>query len=53
MIAVNSVTPCVRSSQGGLNPEVDVLLFNQRDIDQNTDTALRVLIGADGMGPAS
>ena len=49
VIAVNSVTPCV-PPQGASNPEVDVLLFNQRDIDQNTDpTAFEVFaIGADG-----
>jgi hypothetical protein len=48
VIAVNSVTPCV-PPQGASNPEVDVLLFNQRDIDQNTDTAFEVFaVGADG-----
>jgi hypothetical protein len=49
VIAVNSVTPCV-PPQGAPNSEVSVLLFNQRDIDQNTDpTAFEVFaIGADG-----
>jgi hypothetical protein len=49
VIAVNPVTPCV-PPQGAPNPEVDVLLFNQRDIDQNTDpTAAEVFaVGADG-----
>jgi hypothetical protein len=48
VIAVNSVTPCV-PPQGASNPEVDVVLFNQRDIDQNTDTAFEVFaVGADG-----
>ena len=49
VIAVNSVTPCV-PPQGAPNPEVSVLLFNQRDIDQNSEpTAAEVFaVGADG-----
>ena len=48
VIAVHSVTPCV-PPQGASNPEVDVLLFNQRDIDQDTDTAFEAFaVGADG-----
>jgi hypothetical protein len=49
VIAVNSVTPCV-PPQGAPNSEVSVLLFNQRDIDQNSDpTAFEVFaVGADG-----
>jgi cytoskeletal protein RodZ len=48
VITVKSITPCVPPADAP-NPEVDVALFNQHDVDHNTVTAFEVFaVGTDG-----